>query len=80
MSLSYPKHDSLGKRVVLWLRRQKSLRKKVVTFSINISRVWSQLKREYEAELQMYEQVLAQTRGTKNKIYSLHEPLIPILF
>ena len=32
------------------------------------------LSTAYEAELSMYEQVLGQKRGTKNKIYSLHEP------
>ncbi|MFT6337611.1 MAG: IS5 family transposase [Halioglobus sp.] len=32
------------------------------------------LSEAYKAELSMYEQVLAQKRGTKNKIYSLLEP------
>lgn len=29
---------------------------------------------KYQADLDLYQQILAQTRGSKNKVYSLHEP------
>ncbi len=35
-----------------------------------------QLLQNYESEIKLFEQVLAQQKGDKNKIYSLHEPKV----
>lgn len=61
-------------------RKAKKARKRLKTIA---GRLIRELKREldpqvlsikYERELDQFEQVLEQKRGSKNKIYSLHEP------
>jgi len=64
-------------------RRAKKGRKAIKRLKTICGRLLRELRRklpadkleaEYEQELSMYEQVLSQTRYSKNKIYSLHEP------
>jgi IS5 family transposase len=73
--------DQRGNRSKNGKGKAKKSAKKLKTIAGRLTRelrrkLTEELLQKYEAELKLFERVLAQKKGDKNKIYSLHEPKV----
>ncbi len=73
--------DQRGNRSKNGKAKAKKSAKKLKTISGRLTRelrrkLSKELLQKYEEELKLFEQVLSQQKGDKNKIYSLHEPKV----
>jgi len=73
--------DQRGNRNKNGKAKAKKSAKKLKTISGRLTRelrrkLSKELLQKYEEELKLFEQVLSQQKGDKNKIYSLHEPKV----
>jgi transposase, IS5 family len=73
--------DQRGNRSKNGKAKAKKSAKKLKTIAGRLTRelrrkLPEELLSKYEVELKLFEQVLAQKKGDKNKIYSLHEPKV----
>ena len=73
--------DQRGNRNKNGKAKAKKSAKKLKTIAGRLTRelrrkLSEELMKKYELELQLFEQVLRQKKGDKNKIYSLHEPKV----